>query len=90
MPLTRVTALVDGNASLTSVDKMRYLLSYLSGDASRVVANMPIQGDNYARASENLLLSIRVTGIYWSVVVPRQRRRPFIITSRSFSTLSRL
>ena len=46
--------LVDGNASLAPVDKLQYLLSCLSGDATRVVANLPIQGDNYARAYEKL------------------------------------
>jgi len=58
----RFQSLVDGNASLAPVDKLQYLFSCLSGDATRVVANIPIQGDNYATAYESYVLATKTRG----------------------------
>lgn len=50
----RFQSLVDGNTTLAQVDKLQYLISCLSGDAAMVIANIPIQSDNYTRAYEKL------------------------------------
>lgn len=48
------STLVDGNATLTGIEKFQYLISCLSGEALAIVKGVSLSSDNYAVAFENL------------------------------------
>lgn len=49
------TAIIRDNAGLSSVEKMHYLKTSLTGEASRLVVNLPVSGDNFEIAWETLI-----------------------------------
>jgi hypothetical protein len=47
-------AMVHGNDSLPEIQKLHYLRSYLSGEAERLVSNLPMTANNYTIACKLL------------------------------------
>lgn len=60
------TALIRDNTDLSSVEKMHYLKTCVTGETARLVCNLPVSGDNFAVA--------------WTLLVSRYENQRFLVT----------
>lgn len=61
------TSLIRDNSSLSTVEKMHYLKTCLSGDAARIVSNLPVSDNNFT--------------IAWDLLVARYENQRLLITA---------
>lgn len=61
-------SIIRNNADLSNVEKMHYLKTCLSGEASRLVSNLPVSGDNFA--------------IAWEILVARYENKRVLINAQ--------
>lgn len=62
------TALIKDNMDLSSVEKMHYLKTCVTGEAARLVGNLPVSGDNFAVA--------------WALLVSRYENKRYLVTAQ--------
>lgn len=62
------TSLIRDNADLLNVEKMHYLKTCVTGEATRLVCNLSLSGDNFVVA--------------WSLLVMRYENKWFLLTSQ--------
>ncbi|XP_011859179.1 PREDICTED: uncharacterized protein LOC105556698 [Vollenhovia emeryi] len=62
------TSLIKENADLTSVEKLHYLKTCLTGEAARLICNLPASGDNFTVA--------------WSLLLSRYENKRSLITTQ--------
>lgn len=62
------TSLIRDNTELSNVEKMHYLKTCVTGEAARLVCNLPVSGDNFAVA--------------WTLLVSRYENKRFLITAQ--------
>lgn len=61
-------SLIRDNTDLSNVEKMHYLKTCVTGDASRMISNLSISGNNFA--------------IVWEMLVSRYENKRFLITAQ--------
>lgn len=62
------TSLIRDNNELSNVEKMHYLKTCVTGEAARLVCNLPVSGDNFTVA--------------WTLLVSRYENKRFLITAQ--------
>ncbi|XP_011863741.1 PREDICTED: uncharacterized protein LOC105559776 [Vollenhovia emeryi] len=62
------SSLIRDNADLSSIEKMHYLKTCVTGEAARLVGNLPVTGDNFAVA--------------WSLLISRYENKRFLISAQ--------
>lgn len=61
-------SMIRDNTELSSVEKMHYLKTSVSGEAARLIGNLPLSGDNFEVA--------------WSLLVSRYENKRFLATAQ--------
>lgn len=61
------TSMIRNNPALSTVEKMHYLKTCVTGEAARLVSNLSISGDNFS--------------IAWELLVSRYENKRFLITA---------
>lgn len=62
------TALIRDNTDLSAVEKMHYLKTCITGEAARLVSNLPVSGDNFE--------------IAWTLLLSRYENKRFLISAQ--------
>lgn len=61
-------SIIRNNHDLSNVEKMHYLKTSVTGEASRLISNLPVSGDNFA--------------IAWEILVSRYENKRLLITAQ--------